>query len=58
MMFYSMELYQKRMDGMDKDKKDNEAENMTDLVKIINSNNNSRKINKILEENETLPEDK
>ncbi|WP_158555881.1 hypothetical protein [Peribacillus glennii] len=53
-----MELYQKRMDGMDKDKKDNEAENMTDLVKIINSNNNSRKINKILEENETLPEDK
>ncbi|WP_257985484.1 hypothetical protein [Bacillus sp. V5-8f] len=43
---------------MDKDKKDYEAENMTDLVQIINSHNNSQKINKILGENETLTEEK
>lgn len=40
---------------MKHDKKDNEAENMTDLVRIINSNNNNHKINKILDENKTVP---
>ncbi|WP_301950632.1 hypothetical protein [Bacillus sp. V59.32b] len=40
---------------MNEDKRDYEAENMTDLVRIINSNNNSTKINKVLDENKTVP---
>jgi hypothetical protein len=34
--------------------KDYQSENMTDLVQIINANNNSRKINKIISDYKDL----
>ncbi|WP_199880707.1 hypothetical protein [Bacillus massiliglaciei] len=41
---------------MNRNEKDYEAENMTDLVEFINCNNNSRKMNKILKKHKNEKE--